>query len=705
MHRWLIAVLLMMGLLLGAGSPARAVGSAEPAPEKPVAHSGVMDLTKWSFERDGIVPLNGEWQFYWERLLAPSDLQQEAGFSIVHVPSIWSGYRDEAGKQLSNHGYATYRLTLRLAPSSVHTSMALYMPSVATAYKLWIDGEPAGLNGTVGTSRAQMVPRNAPQVVTFRPDDAEVELVLQVSNFVQRKGGLWEELRLGEAGQISYLRTRQTSEEAVVYGCLVIMAFYHLGLFAYRRRDRAPLYFGLVCLMVGLRISVLGETLLPFLLPSFPWELAVKLEYLTAVAAFYLIVRYIHAQYPGETFKWAHRISLLLNGACGLLIVGTPAVVYTLIMLPYQLVVVLPTVLYVLYVYVLAAVRRREGSLLNGVGFAFFGLTVACDILYYNHLISRGNFIPYGLLGFLFTQSLNLAGRFSKAFRRSEGLALELKRTNEELEEKVEERTAELQESHDRIAQKNNELSGMEESRRQLLSSISHELGTPLTSIQGYVKLMLDGIIERSDPETLRLIYDKTLYLDRIIQDLFELSKLEAGQGRFELRTVHVEGFFTGMAEGYRRQVEEHGLHFALEDEPEWQRLATMNVDPVRIEQVMANFLANAVKFTPAGGAIRIGIETAELPDEGLPAVLVKVSDTGSGIGATELPFVFERFYKGTVPEGRRTSGVGLGLAIAKQIVERHGGRIGVQSELGRGSTFYFLLPVRFEEQQEGTRL
>ncbi|MFC5700211.1 ATP-binding protein [Cohnella faecalis] len=706
-RRWmrfcLLAVLLTTAVVSSAveTAMANAGGERNADGQIPEATEGILDLTGHSLAGDGTVLLNGEWEFYWTRLLEPDDLpvyeSRAVGMKFERVPSIWSAYRED-GKALKNRGYATYRLTVKLDKADAGRTLALYMPSVATAYKLWINEDLAAASGKVGRSKEEMTARNVPDVIRFVPKGRELQFVIQVSNFVQRKGGLWEALRLGNEEQISYLRTKSILEEACILGCLVIMGLYHIGLYRFRKKDPSPLYFGAICLAVGLRMTVLGQTLLPYLLPDMTWQTAVRIEYMTAIIAFHLLIRYIHSQYPRECSPAVRWISLIACAGFGLLVTVAPPSIFTQFMLPYQLTVALPTVLYVLVVYVLAAIRRRDGSLLNGIGSGFFGLTVGGDVLYYNHLIPSGNFIPYGLLGFMFTQSLNLAGRLSREFGRSEQLAHELVQVNEELEDKVRDRTAELRASHDRLERINMELTGLEQSRKQLLTAISHELGTPLTSIQGYVKLMIDGVLPADDRESLQLIYNKTKILDRIIQDLFELSKLEAGQLQFRFGDIRIVPFFRGLAEGYTVQFKKSGLRYELEL-GEVDVEAVIAADPVRLEQVIAIFVTNAEKFTLPGGTIRTSLKPGAMPVTQAPAIRLSVADTGPGIAVNDLPFVFDRFYRGSPSAGKREDGAGLGLAIAKQIVEQHGGVIGVESRHGEGSTFYMLLPLRHAEE------
>ncbi|HZG57994.1 sensor histidine kinase [Paenibacillus sp.] len=703
----LIAVLL--GALPGAvraeapaAAPEKASTEASAATEPArAAVRGVLDLSDGTLERTGWTMLEGEWAFYWNELLEPAASGAPGGSggsfegrtpAYVPVPDVWSSYVVD-GEPLGSDGYATYRLAIRLAPGDAARALALYMPSVATAYQLWVDGRPLGGNGVVGASRAEMVPKNVPKVYVFSPSGDTVDVVVQVSNFVQRKGGLWEGIRFGTADAIGQLRTRNVMMESTVWAGIVVMGLYHLGLFAYRRKDVAPLFFAGVCLAVGARMLFLGQTLAVYAVPSIPWEIGVKIEYISAAIGIMLLLLFVRAQYPNESHRAAAAYSVAFTAAVVGFVLSTPAATYTTFLLPIVLAGVLPTILYILYVFAAAAARRRQGSTLNGIGFTIFAISIGNDILLYTQWVSAGNFIPFGLLAALFTQSLNIAGRFSHAYGSAERLADALRQTNERLEAMVEERTHALREANERLERSNDELTALERARRQLMSTISHELGTPLTSIQGFVKLMLDGVLPGDDRRTLRLIYDKTLFLDRIIQDLFDLSKLEARRLGFRYQSVDAAAFLKQMAEGYAWNENETGVALQIGRwEPEPGAARKLRVDPIRIEQVFANLVANAKKFTPAGGAVRVGFTEAALTS-GAPALRVEVTDTGVGVPEAELPFVFERFYQGAASANARLDGAGLGLAIAKQIVEQHGGEIGVSSAPSRGSSFYFLLP------------
>jgi len=218
--------------------------------------------------------------------------------------------------------------------------------------------------------------------------------------------------------------------------------------------------------------------------------------------------------------------------------------------------------------------------------------------------------------------------------------------------------------------------------RRSLMADIAHELRTPLTVLQGGLRALLDGVypLELTEIATL---YDETRLLSRLVDDLRELALAEAGQLRLALRPVPVGPLVEAAAALFAPAAEAGGVRLTLALEP---GAPAALADPDRLAQVLRNLLANALRHTPAGGAI--GCRVAPAVAAGRPGVQLVVTDTGAGIAAADLPRVFDRFYRGDQTLARQPSGAGLGLAIAKSLVEAMGGAIGVQSSPGAGATF-----------------
>ena len=218
-----------------------------------------------------------------------------------------------------------------------------------------------------------------------------------------------------------------------------------------------------------------------------------------------------------------------------------------------------------------------------------------------------------------------------------------------------------------------------ERQRRDLLADVAHELRTPLSVIRGRVEGMRDGLYE-VDAEHLRLIEQETEVMARLLGDLQLLSNAEAGALPLHRERLEPVELVDAAVAAYRAQADEVGV--ALEARSE-DGVPPLDVDPVRIGEVLSNVVANAIRHTPAGGTVTVAVSRS---GEG---VSFEIADTGEGIPADELPTVFDRFAKS--PESR---GAGLGLAIAKSLVQAHGGTISAESEPGRGTTIRFVLPV-----------
>jgi signal transduction histidine kinase len=226
----------------------------------------------------------------------------------------------------------------------------------------------------------------------------------------------------------------------------------------------------------------------------------------------------------------------------------------------------------------------------------------------------------------------------------------------------------------------------VEQARKDLIGAVSHDLRTPLAALQAMVEAVNDGVV--SDPATVQR-YLHTMQveignLSRLIDDLFELSQIDEGVLRLQLEVSSVQDLISDTLEGLQAQASQRRLHLsgAVDEE-----LAPVLMDPARMQRVLHNLVQNALRHTPADGTVLLSAR-----DRGA-VVEVCVADDGEGIAETDLPRVFERFFRGDPARARGYVGAGLGLTIARGIVEAHGGRIWVESIPGRGSKFSFTLP------------
>jgi signal transduction histidine kinase len=226
-----------------------------------------------------------------------------------------------------------------------------------------------------------------------------------------------------------------------------------------------------------------------------------------------------------------------------------------------------------------------------------------------------------------------------------------------------------------------------QQAQRDFLANVTHDLRTPLTSIQGFSQAIIDGVA--SNPEAAQraahIIYDEAGRLNRMVEELLDLARIEAGRWNMTRHTVHVDEMIRSVGERLMPKAAERGLSLVMQV----PMLPPIGGDGDRLVQVFTNLIDNAIKHTPPGGSVTL---RAILHENG---ILTQISDTGEGIPAEDVPHIFDRFYQ--VDKSRQRGsreGVGLGLTIVKQIVEAHGGKIWAESKEGAGTTIAVWFPA-----------
>lgn len=248
---------------------------------------------------------------------------------------------------------------------------------------------------------------------------------------------------------------------------------------------------------------------------------------------------------------------------------------------------------------------------------------------------------------------------------------------------------SDLRELVDTVNWMGKKLQELDDMKAEFLAHVSHELRTPLASIREGTQLLLDevpGPLSREQRETLRIIMDSSERLIRLISTLLDLSKMEAGMMEYRIVPTDLTRIAETSVNKVRLLAEGRRIKIPTEAPPGRLRVSA---DGPRLEQVLDNLLSNALKFSPEGAMVTLRME----PDDKAGIVRISVSDTGPGIPAEDLPHIFERFYQGRMQARNAVAGSGLGLALAKKVVEAHGGRIWVESDLGKGTTVRFILP------------
>lgn len=648
------------------------MASAHAQNEVPTVIKGEIDLRD---QPTNSIDLSGQWEFYWKQLLTPEQINNEKPKkTYISVPQQWIN-TSIGGEQLPTFGYATYRVKLLMSVDDIGKVKAISLPNIASSYRIWVDGHLLTEVGIVGKTDKEELPMNSSITVSFPVKTKEVEIVIQVSNFSQRKAGIWDNVVFGEHHEVVKESQRDYILTSFLIGSLFIIGIYHLVMYLKRKRDVTFLYFSMTCLAIAMRMFFLEGYVSSVYFPVLPWEIEVKIEYLGAflgVSYFYHYIYYF--------FGVGHRKSVLtfvtaIHILLSLLVIFTPASIYTFVFVYYSIVLIL-IFLSLVIISFKALYANTSFSKWNFMAISILFLCIVNDSLYYLNFLQTRDMTPFGLFFYLFVQAILLSASISDSFNREENMKHQLEAINLNLESIVKDRTKEL-------VKVNNQLQKELDNRMQLISSISHEMRSPLTTIKGYTRGFIDGIFKVENKDKLQTIYSETGFMERMLDDLFELSLLELGKLNFYFENKEPIAYFERLYEKYNFEVKQAGLafHLTIDSFPNVE----VKIDPIRLEQVFVNLLRNALRNTKEG-SISLHLSSDN------NVVMLSVNDTGAGIEPEILPKIFSKFIKGNNENNYKSTGIGL--AICKEILNAHGGNIKVQSMLGEGSTFTIKLPV-----------
>ncbi len=624
----------------------------------PKSEKGVLDLRGYDFTAGGYVSLDGEWNFYWKKLLSPSDMREKTD-SFYQVPGSW---RTTDNEERNADGYGTLHLLILKDKTTV--PLSLKIPSISSSYKLWLNERLICTSGVVSKSREHSEPLWLPRVVQLPDAEGEsIELTLQISNFHDRRDGFWGSIRMGSSENINRMRDKTIAFELFLFGSILIMSLYHLCLFILRRKDRSILYFAIICLLLAVRTITGGECFLT-LTTDIPSIAVYKTLFITFFMLLPASAMYFQTLYPDEVWNRMRIISTGL-AAASIIMIFMPLKAAT------ELVIFFEAVMLILFVYfticlIKAAINGREGALLFLAGWVIISLTGINDILFDLGIIWTGLIAPFGLIFFVFSQAFMLSLRYAHAFRTIEIMS--------------------------------ERLISLDILKDEFLANTSHELKTPLNGIIGLAGSLLDGAKGRLSEDIksdLYMIATSSKRLAFLINDILDFSKLKNSDVKLQKRPVDIKSIIDSviyLSTPLLKNEETILVNKIKEDLP------LISTDENRLHQIFYNIIGNAVKFTDSG---KIEIDAVVVPENNRKMMSVSVKDTGIGIEKDKLDTIFEAFHQADGGISRNYEGTGIGLTITRHLVDLHGGTIDIESEPGRGSTFTVLLPFTDNQTQD----
>lgn len=616
----------------------------------PRAQQGVIDLSATDLQKSDPIRLDGEWEFYWKQLLTPQDLQERHAVTApayLTVPAAWDDLPIK-GEKPGAAGYATFRL--RILPGTVRQELRLQLGEIYSAYRLWVNGALLVENGLVGKSVSEEIPAQSIQQPRLLLDGQPVELLLQVSNYHYRSGGLRAPIWLGDAEKLATAQLKQWALALLCVGSLLVMGLYHCGLYCIRKKDRAPLYFGIYSLLwAGSSVaSNATDWAVNLLVVQYPAVLVNRFDLLCFVLSLPVGYSFFRTLYPAEFSRRLQQATLavaLLYTALGLLL---PTLAFTRL-IPALYLFSMVMILYCLVMLFRAMRRNREAASLILSGFIVMGAAGINDMLYDLQVIQSVYLIHVGMFAFIFFQAIALSIRFSQSFHAVEQLSGELSLKNRNLEDEMAER----------IRLEREIVNISEEERR----NISHQLHDGLCQLLTGARLHFSSLrrklsdADRRQPE----VAEVSSLLEESVNHAYDLSR-----GLWPVEHDS-NALSPSLEELTRRMAEASGVLIEFRQQRGCQVCTNKGV--TQLYRIAQEALTNAVKHAKAS---RIVVELA-CRDQG--QLTLTVQDDGIGRD-----------------QARRTSG-GLGMGIMQHRARLINGNLTVADAAGGGTLVSCSIP------------
>lgn len=606
----------------------------------PVAKNGVIDLRNWDFTKDGMVKLNGEWEFYKSQFLAPKD------FDNAYLKKTYTSIPGSLG----GTGYGTYRLKILVNNDDYLYSVKI--DYIQNAYKLWANNRQVVSVGEVGKNKNEMKPQLLPKAGSFYTENGEVYLTLQVSNFYSEFGFI-DTILMGESSKVDNYKEKKQALDLFLFGSSVLTAIYNLAVFSKRKKNKAPLYFAIACILIAVRTIFLGERFIISLFPNFNYMLAVKIM----ISTFYLyipfIVLFINKSYGGILSKKVVQISNFSALLYFFLVLIAPPDHHIQLIVPFE-VLALSLILYMMFKISKVYINAETNDYIAVVGLFALFITRINDILYEYSIIITNSFAPLGAFIFIVANYYVLAERQARALSRSEDMGEKLKSLNN--------------------------------LKDDFLAVTSHELKTPLNGIIGLSENLAVGAkthMTEDEKYNLFLIKSSAVRLSNLVNDIIVFSKLKNNEVTLQKKPVKINKLVEMVIKFCEPSINNRSIELVnLVDE----KVPYVNGDEDRIQQIFYNLIGNAIKFTQEGKII----VTYDVKGDYME---ISIEDSGIGIPKERLNTIFNIYEQG---EGisEKYGGTGLGLYITKKLVKLHGGDIRVNSLIGKGAKFTFSLPL-----------
>ncbi len=634
------------------------------------ATKGFIDLRTETQLSSTPLELNGDWEFFW--LKKHSDINIGSIADYAYVPTSWSY------KKFERYGFGTYHLKVLIDSKQFKSGISIYLPSISNNYNLYINHKFCTKVGNFSTEEEYAEPDYRPQLVHYIPNSDTVDIYLEVSNYFYREGGLIYAIKIADENVMNKFFNEKLIFSAFSAGLFFIMFIYFFSFFLISKRDNVAIYFALLCLSTFFRIISTDITILRHFEIPISWDILVKIEFISIYTMITFGSLFITSFFPKQTNN-VLLYTLSSGNIIFVLFTTFASVNLSSYIMPFFKMFSIIQLVFVAYVVFSALINKARLSFLMFIGFLIIFISGVNDAMYSAELIKSIYFLPIGMISFVLIMTFVVTRKFSFAFIEVQKLSEELSIVNKNQEEIIEKRTLELN-------KKANELEKNNTVKDKILNIIAHDLRAPIKTLNQVLNWVEEDdeltIIETKN--YLKSINRNVENLNLTIENLLTWSKNELKGISSELTSFDVRLIINQVVELLRLQADTKEIKITNQVVDRYMVLADSN----HIHLVLRNLISNAIKFSNPKG--KIIVSAFQINNQ----LQICVSDFGIGISTEAQNKLFNLNEHFTTYGTANEKGTGLGLLLCKDYIEQNGGKLWVESELGKGTKVIFRINI-----------
>lgn len=626
---------------------------------------------QWS---DGLYEdLDGEWHFFEKQLLSPNEVRNGIKQNSSHIISIPTAFKSHTG---DINSYGTYSTTIKIPDAYIGEILSLYIPYQYSAYSLYIDNKKVAENGVVGADIGSHDAAMYPKIAYFSAESNEILLTMQISSFNHIRGGFENSIYFGTVTTVTERFNQNLITTLFINGCVFIIGLFMALFGVYRRKEYVFLIFGLFAMLISVRSMFTDPFYYKLVFLNMSWLWGTRLEYILTEASsmFYVFLMW----------KW-HEKEFSKKLLYGLVAIHISLIIITLFTTPvifqniFFNVFYLAIPIFIYFIYVIYKGIRNQNRIAKT---NLFGIAIIFIAFFNDFAIGQGwynsvNLMLPAVAIYVMIHVLLMSKDFSDRTYKTEKQNIEL---------------MDLNNSNRAL---NIKLQKEIKRKDDFLANTSHELRNPLHGIINISHSLLrnyDTQLTEKVKKDISLQLSIGQHMSQTLKDLLDIVLLKDGDIKLQLQRIDIHALSIGVIDMLKVLIENRDVEINIDIPDDFPHVIG---DENRLIQILFNLIHNAIKFTDKG-TITI---SAYVEDN---YAHIHVKDTGIGMDESTVQSIFEPYEKAETTIANFEGGIGLGLTISKQLVEKHEGSMFVQSILGEGSIFIFTIPIALSSFQSG---